>query len=62
MTPQSLKLRDTLWIRAEEKVQKNTSRRKLNNVDKVEEYFDKSVYALVTTVRNSASEERYKKD
>lgn len=62
MEPQSLNLRDTLWLRADDKVHRATSRRKLINVDKIEEYFDKSVYAQVTTVRNSTTVGRYKKD
>ena len=62
MTPLSLNLRDTIWLRAGEKVHRATSRRKPINVDKIEEYFDKSVYALVTTVRNSSTVGRYKKD
>ncbi len=62
MTPQSLKLRDTIWLQADQKVHRATSRRKLIDVDKIEEYFDKSVYAQVTTVRNSITVGRYKKD
>lgn len=62
MTPQLLNFRDTIWLQAEEKVHRATFRRKLIDMDKIEDYFDKTVYAQITSVRNSITVGRYKKD
>ena len=62
MEPQSLNLRATIWIKAEEQLQKAAFKRKLANIDKIENSFDNTVYALVTPIRTSVTARRYKKD
>ena len=62
MEPQSLNLRDVIWIKAEEQLQKAAFKRKLADIDKIENSFDNTVYALVTPVRTSVTAIRYKKD
>ena len=62
MKPQSLNLRDTIWVEAMEQLQKAAFKKKLANIDKIENFFDNTVYALVTPVRTSVTARRYKKD
>ena len=62
MEPQSLNLRDVICIIAMEQLQKAAFKRKLANIDKIENSFDNTVYALVTPVRTSVTAIRYKKD
>ena len=62
MEPQSLNLRDVIWIIAMEQLQKAAFKRKLADIDKIENSFDNTVYALVTPGRTSVTAIRYKKD
>lgn len=62
MEPQLLNFRDTIWVKAIEQLQKAAFKKKLANIDKIENSFDNTVYALVTPIRTSVTARQYKKD